>query len=158
MAWILYLAAFMLFSIPLIEVAAQLGFAMRLDNLQWRTGAVGVLSSSMLTPALGLIMAIVTAYASGHDVAFRVMSWLAGVAALMVIALSAAFLLDGWQLRSGLAEQSRRPFSIAMSRALMSMGVVVVVLLGTWIRCLKASRRAEARRSQRSEIPVMPRV
>src|SRR5215510_8889281 len=69
----LYVAAFMLAAIPLVEVAAQLGFTGHPSSLQWRTGTVGLLSSALLTPAFGLILAVVTAYVCEHTVAHRIL-------------------------------------------------------------------------------------
>lgn len=152
----LYVAAFMLVAIPLVEVGAQLGFTGHPSSLPWRTGTVGLLSSALLTPAFGLILAVVTAYAFEHAVTHRILSALSGFLAIALIVVTALFVLDAFQLRSTLNPQVTRSFTLAMVKAVLNFGIVSVSLLVVFIGALRARRKVKVVRATRVETAEMP--
>jgi len=152
----LYVAAFMLAVIPLVEVAAQLGFTGHPSNLTWRTGTVGLLSSALLTPTFGLILAVVTAYAFEHAVTHRILSLLSGFLAIALIVITALFVLDGFQLRSTLNPQVQHSFTLAMVKAVLNFGIVSVSLLVVFAGTLRGRRKGNVVRATRLETAEMP--
>jgi hypothetical protein len=152
----LYVAAFMLAAIPLVEVGAQLGFTGHPSSLQWRTGTVGLLSSALLTPAFGLILAIVTAYAFEHALTHRILSVLSGFLAVAFIAVMALFVLDGFQLRSTLDPRLKHSFTLAMVKAVLNFGIVSVSLLVVFVGTLRGRKKGNVVRSTRMETAEMP--
>jgi ABC-type transport system involved in multi-copper enzyme maturation permease subunit len=152
----LYVAAFMLAAIPLVEVGAQLGFTGHPSSLVWRTGTVGLLSSALLTPAFGLILAVVTAYVFEHTVTHRILSVLSGFVAVALFVVTALFVLDAFQLRPTLKPELTRSFTLAMAKALLNFGLVSVSLLLVFIVTLRARRKDKVVRATRLETAEMP--
>jgi hypothetical protein len=147
----LYVAAFMLAAIPVVEVGAQLGFTGHPTSLQWRTGTVGLLSSALLTPAFGLILAVVTAYAFEHALAHRILSAVSGFLAIALVAVTALFVLDAFQLRATLNPQVQHSFTLAMAKAVLNFGIVSVALSVVFIGALRAGRKDKVVRAARVE-------
>jgi hypothetical protein len=152
----LYVAAFMLAAIPLVEVAAQLGFTGHPTSLQWRTGTVGLLSSALLTPAFGLILAVVTAYVFEHTVAHRILSALSGFLAIALIMVTGLFVLDAFQIRSALDPKVTHSFTLAMVKAVLNFAIVSGSLLVVFTGALRSRRKDRVVRATRVEAAEMP--
>jgi hypothetical protein len=156
----LYAAAIMFTLVPLIDLAAQIGFSARPGNLQWRTGTVGLLSSAVLTPAFGLILATITAYAFEHRWSHRILTWLCGIAAIALVAITALFALDAFQLRATVNPQIKHSFAIAMLKAILNLGITAAALGLVWLNGLRAGGRgapSRARRGEGTELPLIAR-
>src|SRR5262245_53645371 len=147
----LYIAAFMLFAIPVVEVGAQLGFTGDPTSLEWRTGTVGLLSSALLTPAFGLLLAVVTAYVFEQTKTHRALSALSGLLSVTLMAVTARFVLDAFQLRATVNPQARYSFTLAMVKALVNFSIVSVALLVVSIGGLRAGRKPKVFRAIRVE-------
>jgi uncharacterized membrane protein YsdA (DUF1294 family) len=147
----LYVAAFMLVAIPVVEVDAQLGFAGDPTSLQWRTSAVGLLSSALLTPAFGFVIAVVTAHAFEHTMTHRVLSVLSGLLSVLLAAVIALFVLDAFQLRSTMNPKAGHAFTLAMVKAVLDFSIVSIALLIVCIGGLRAGRKAKVFRVMRVE-------
>jgi len=151
----------MLVAIPLVEVGAQLGFTGHPSSLQWRAGTVGLLSSALLTPAFGLVLAVVTAYVCEHTVAHRILSALSGLLAAALIMVTALFVLDGFQLRSTLTPQLQHSFTLAMLKAVLNFGIVSGSLLVVFIRSPRLRRKDKvvgATGVDTAELPMLVRL
>ena len=147
----LYVAAFTLVVIPLVEVGAQLGFNGDPTSLQWRVGTVGLLSSALLTPTSGLMLALVTAYAFEHVVTHRVLSALTGLLSVVLVAVTALFLFDTFPLLSTMNPEGKQAFTIAVVKAVVNFSIMSIALLVVCIGGLRAGRRPRIFRAIRVE-------
>ena len=139
LAWPLYAVAAMLILVPLTELGAQLGWTVQPGVLNWRTGAVGLLSGVVMTPMVGLLLAVVTASVYDHRWAQRGLAVLAGLGALAAVAILAGFTLDAFQLRPAVAENMQRSFTFAMIKAIINFTLTSITLA---IICIATARLA----------------
>ncbi len=134
-----YLMAGYLILAPLAETLAAL-WPFHAGGAGWRYGATGLVSQSLMTPLLGLLIAVSLAVYCHHWVAARllaVFSAVGGVAALIAIPL---FTLDALQMRGQVpVEQSTSmgAFNAATVSALLMMAATVAITFalarGAWV-------------------------
>src|SRR4029079_6182513 len=103
----LYALAALLIALPMIDVVLSIS-SFDPGNIRWRFASVGLLASALLTPLLGVALAMVVAAVRGHVVFQRVLAILNLVAAIVLVLVLVAFLLDVLQLRSVVLEQRQR--------------------------------------------------
>jgi hypothetical protein len=142
----LYLVAALLVVIPLADFLLSVPPS-EFSNVQWRFAAVGLLAGFMLTPVLGLAMALVVAAVLEH---YRVQRWLVAVSLLMatvLIALSLGFVLDMLQVRASVPDEGRAAFTNAWTRAILkhALAATAFAYLG-----LRARRMIPERTRQRT--------
>jgi hypothetical protein len=114
----LYLVAALLVVIPLTDFLLSVPPG-ELSNVQWRFAAIGLLSGYMLTPVLGLAMALVVAAFLKH---YRAQRWLVAAClsmATVLVALSLGFVLDMLQVRSSVPDDGLAAFGNAWNRAIL---------------------------------------
>jgi hypothetical protein len=142
----LYAVAALLIVIPAADFILSVP-PPELSNVQWRFAAVGLLSGHMLTPVLGLAMALVIAAYLQH---YSVQRWLVAVClsgATLLIALSLGFMLDMLQLRGSLPYDRLPAFSSAWKRAIVKYALTAGALAYMGVR---AMRMIPARSRQRT--------
>jgi chromate transport protein ChrA len=114
----MYAVAFLLVAFPLVDFLQSIrGF--QPGNLQWRFATVGLLSGVLLTPILGVIVAMVVAAIRGHALVQRLLAILNLLAAVVLLVLLIGFVLDLLQLRSIVPEAGRAEFRSASMRAVV---------------------------------------
>jgi hypothetical protein len=141
----LYSVAIMLIVVPIIEVGTQLEWSASPGTLNWRTGAVGLISGGTLTPTFGLVVAIVTASAFEHRWTQRFLIALAGLAALASFALLLTFALDSIQLRASVIEAMLRPYTLAVIKAGANLALTSVALTVVGVGAYRARSKTAAR-------------
>lgn len=147
----LYVVALVLILIPAVDFLLSVP-APQPSSVQWRFAAVGLLSGYMLTPILGLSLALVIS-AVGKQVAMqRALVITCLTLALVLFGLCAAFMLDVIQLRASVPVDGRPAFESAWSRAIIKhlLSAVTLAYLG-W----RARRILPARGRRREPKPVI---
>ena len=112
----LYVFAALLVALPCIDFVQSTGVP-QVGNVQWRFAAVGLLSSILLTPLLGMAIAIITASLRGDVVTLRFLALLSLLSAAGLLILLAVFGLDVVQLRGTIPEPGRAGFRAATTKA-----------------------------------------
>lgn len=153
LALAMYAVAAMLVLIPLTEFAGQLGWTVQPGLLNWRTGSVGLLSGAVLTPTVGMLLAVITASVFGHRAAARGLAIVAGVGAVLMLLVIGVFALDVLQLRPAVVSDMQRSFTLAAVKALINFSVTAVTLGAICISGMRVTRRARARRTARAHSP-----
>lgn len=143
----LYCVAALLVLFPLIEVGAQLGWTASPRTLNWRTGAVGLLSSALVTPTFGICLALVTAHLFGHRGAQLLLAWSAGLGALALLLVGAGFGLDSVQLRGSVTDDLRATYTAAVLKAMADL-VLTAATLAVLAFASRRARRAESGRTR----------
>jgi len=126
----LYLVAALLVFFPALDFVMSIG-APQPGNIQWRFASVGLLSSYLLTPILGIGMAFVIAAVTGSAVVQRLLVVLSFLGTLLMVVLTIGFLLDVVQLRVSIPADGQRAFRNASMRAIgknVLCGVALFVL------------------------------
>jgi fumarate reductase subunit D len=139
-----YLVALLLVAFPAMDTALAIAPA-RSGELAWRLGSAGLLSRALMTPLLGLLVALGVAAALEHR---RVLIGLAGVAGMLVLGILSILpvvLLDTVEMRSLIAARGRATFDVAAMAtvaklcAAAAVGGAIAASAG-----LAARRRAQA--------------
>lgn len=157
----LYAMAALLVLTPLIQLGARLGWSLMPGSMQWRTGALGLLASAILTPSLGLLVAIVTACVFEHRTTQLVLGGLAGLASFGLVAILAVFALDGFQMRAAVGAQYRPSFTGSLVQALLVYALTAAVLATLAVGVFKMDRRraraaeSERRGARAGDVPLL---
>jgi hypothetical protein len=131
----LYVIGALLIVIPLSDALPAL-WPPRPAEAEWRFGSVGLLSGALMTPLLGVFLALVAATVLAHRRVLVAAAYaLLALAALLVIA-AALFLLDFLEVRSRVQAAVRPAFLGAAAKAAwkMALGTAVLVALGLTAR------------------------
>lgn len=136
LGWAAYGVAVLLIFFPLLD--SLLGvWPLRVEDVTWRFGAVGLFSRAVMTPALGLLLGIGTAVLFEHRKrirAFSILSLLGGVIALFATGI---FTLDALEARAQIVPEAASAFDIAAVAAVAKylIGAALCTLLGVggWI-------------------------
>lgn len=123
----LYFVAFLLVATPVMDFATSI-IPARPSDIEWRFASVGLLSGFLLTPLLGVVLAMGVAHFSGHLRFQRVMALLNLTVTTLFVALLLFFLLDIFQLRSAVQPEAAEAFSAAATKAVIKHGSFIVAL------------------------------
>ena len=124
-----YGLAAVLVLVPILDVLLQV-WPLDPGEASWRFGAIGILSRSLLTPLLGLLLAMATAAAAGHRHALRLTGALSGLLAVGLVAVGGLFALDGLELRAVVAPgEPRARFDRTGFQASVKLGLFILLSL-----------------------------
>jgi hypothetical protein len=151
----LYALAAFLVILPLLDYTQNVG-APQLGSVQWRFASVGLLSSYLVTPLLGVGLALGTAAVLEHHALQRVLGYFCMLVATLLLLLIAGFVLDVIQLRHGLPAAGRSGFDAATARAGLKylLGAAVTFLMG---RGALRGKHSQREAPQRGTIPLVNR-
>jgi hypothetical protein len=138
----LYLLAVILIVMPLVDAAVSITpFHPR--NVQWRFGAVGLFTNTLLTPGLGFMLAVVTAAVLQHLRTQRVLAIVAWIGVVVLLGLLVMFTLDALQTRAMVRPEMMRPFILASTVAAckLVLWTITFAVFARASRVPKASRR-----------------
>ena len=105
---------------------------LRAGEATWRFGAAGLFSRALMTPILGLLVALVTAAALEHRRFARVLSVFGFLGSLLAIFALGLFGLDTLQTRASVRPEATTAFDTAWIVAAVKyvLGAFVALLLG----------------------------
>lgn len=128
-----YLLAFALMITPLLGASTRI-LPVRPDDAGWRFGAMGIVFNSLVTPLLGLFLAMVAAAVLGHSRTLRGLSVVSYAAAVVVALSLVLFVLDYLQARAGVVAERRSAVDIVSWKALFlgALGMIVAAGFGNF--------------------------
>jgi hypothetical protein len=146
-----YLMAALLVLFPLGDTLLTV-WPLRLGTVSWRFGAVGIFSRAMMTPLLGLLLALAVAALAKHSRARRGIALLAGLQALVLLIVIPLFALDTLQMRSQVRPEALAGVDVASTIAatkLLLTAVVAAALCAAGVRRTRwdAQRSGRVRRA-----------
>ena len=104
----------------------------RLGAVDWRYGSLGILSTFLVTPTVGMLIITLNAVNLGHRALVRALGLIVIVGAAALTVVLVAFLLDSLEVRRAVAEDSKWfttvSFVIAAGKHLVA--IVTLSLLG----------------------------
>ncbi|MGQ0765757.1 MAG: hypothetical protein ACT4OZ_08840 [Gemmatimonadota bacterium] len=122
-----YLLAALLVATPALDFLSGIQ-PITMSNIQWRFGAVGLMSGFLLTPLLGIAIAMGTAQYADHGIVQRILAILNLTIAGLFLAILVAFVLDILQLNSAVEAESAGQFRSAAWKALVKHLAFIVVI------------------------------
>ncbi len=135
----LYFIAMLLIATPAMDFATSV-LPLRVASIEWRFATVGLLSGFLLTPLLGVVIAIALAAYAEHLRFLRVLSIANGVVALLLVVLMVFFALDIVQLRSVVQAQAKEAFQGAALKAVIKYLAFILAMAWLSVRGMRASR------------------
>ena len=130
-----YGLAVALIIVPLLEPLFTV-WPLQPSNVQWRVGAFGMTTSSMLLPVAGVAVAALTAYVRREWRALQVVAVLSLAGALVLLGGLGLFGLDSLQVRQQLPTNTVSTFERTMVRAagttLLFVGLLAWIGIGGW--------------------------
>ncbi len=152
----LYLLALLLVATPLVDVVANV-WPLRLGDVGWRYGAVGVSSGYVLTPLLGVALACLLAIALRQRTMLRVLVIVCIVAAIVLVVAALDFGLDAIQVRHNVPATpalARWSFDVGVAKAVFKHLTAAAALL--WLGlATRRVRRAAGASSERAPTPPL---
>ena len=138
----LYLVAVVLIILPFVDAAVSIT-PFHVRSVQWRFGAIGLLTNTLLTPAVGFMLAVVTAALLQHFRTQRVLSIVAWIGAVALLGLLVVFALDALQTRAMVRPEMMRPFVLASTVAVCKLVIwaIVSIVLARASRVPRGLRR-----------------
>ena len=124
-------------------------------NIQWRLAVMGSLSSALLTPVLGVAIAMAVAAIREHVVFQRVLSILSLVTACAFVLVLAAFSLDALQLKGAVAKPLQHQFRVETFKAVFKYVTATIILAFLGIRGFAISSWRVPRSSTAGRIPLV---
>ncbi len=149
----LYGVAILLLIIPAVDFISGV-LPLRFDNIEWRFASAGLLSGFVLTPLLGMVLAMLVAMVCEHPEVQRVLAVLNLAMATLLALLMVGFLLDIVQLRNVVQPESRDAFNAAAWKAALKHFAFTIVLGWLGRRGLQVARRAPRAKSQSAAIVI----
>lgn len=138
-----YLVAFLLVATPAMDFVTSI-VPLRLGDIEWRFASLGLLSGFVLTPLLGIILAMWVAAYAGQPTVQRVIAVVNLVAGAVFALLLVFFLLDILQLRSVVQPEAKAAFESAASKAVVKHLSFILASFYLGWRGLGAARRMSA--------------
>jgi hypothetical protein len=126
----LYFIAFLLAVTPTMDFVTSI-LPLRWSSIEWRFATVGLLSGFLLTPLLGIIIAMGVAQFAQHLRFQRILAIVNVTVVMSFIALFVLFLLDVFQLKSVVQADALEAFKSAATKAAIKH-VSFIVALG-WL-------------------------
>jgi hypothetical protein len=114
----LYFVALLLVATPAIDFATSV-LPLRPSNIEWRFASVGLLSGFLLTPLLGIVVAMATAALAGQGRVQRALAVVNAVTCGVAVVILLMFLLDIIQLRSVVQAEAKASFEGAAVKAVL---------------------------------------
>lgn len=140
LAWPVYLAGALMIVLPLGDLVASI-WPIRVGQIEWRFGTIGLLSGFTLSPVLGLVMCMIAAAVLEHRLAQRAFAIVGVLGAVVLIGLSVIFAFDWLQYRAGAPAEARRPMDTGSLKAIVKHLLVAGSLLWLGIAGWHAGRQ-----------------
>jgi hypothetical protein len=139
-----YLIATLVVVIPFAEGVITV-LPLRPGAVAWRFGAAGVLSSSLLTPLLGLLLLAVIALLLDHRIVLRAVAVVSALSCLLLIGSATLFVLDAVQLRTAVVAEAKETYDAASVQALLKQCAVLAGAAALAVAAWRASKPKRAR-------------
>ncbi len=149
-----YLVTLYLVTVPLAETLIAV-WPLQLGDASWRYGAVGLFSQALMTPLLGLLLAVCLALYVQHRVMLRALAVVSGLGALLTIAVIALFLLDAIEMRARLVDAATGAFDVATVFALLKMGATALTGFAMALGAMSAARAMKEATRKRTAAPLV---
>ena len=155
-----YPVAALLVLIPCIEVTTG-SWPFQTSELSWRFGVAGIMLKTVVTPLLGLLVAMSAAAFLEHRRVLRTLSVVALAVAVGTLLVAAMFSMDFLQLRAMIAPPQRQGMTVASGSALLMAALVVPTAAALGLGGWRATRRVGGptrTKPVRSGLVVAPQI
>jgi hypothetical protein len=152
-----YLMLGLLFALPLVE-SLLTALPLRLDSMEWRFGAAGMLSRNLLTAFLAVTLFYGVTLLYDHRKTQRVLAVFLAIAGPVLLAVAIFFVLDSLQMRGQVVPEMKRSFDIATVGALAKLLIMAVLALIICVAAFRSSREPLAKTKTATASPLLNRA
>jgi hypothetical protein len=149
-----YLVALLVFLFPLVDTAMSV-WPPQPGEVPWRFGAAGFYSRALITPILGVLIALAVALHLDHRRVLRGIAIASAVAVVVLIGVIGTFMLDALEMRAQVALARRSAFDVASGVALMKYLAGTLVALTYAMVGWKASNPTAAPKGIRKRAALL---
>jgi len=160
-AWPTYFIAFLLVATPAADFVANV-IPIRIGDVGWRYGSVGILAGFLLTPLFGILFALGSAVVLEHRLVLRSLSILNLVMAVLIAALIVLFALDVVQVGATILDEAtaeaRSAFRIGAVKAILkylSFAAGLAWLGITGMRVTRSRHEGGRKTGKASDVPLV---
>ena len=127
----LYALAVLLVMHPVGDFVANV-WPLRVGEVEWRYGVMGLLSGFLMTPMLGLAIAVGVGAVGGDRVLLKVLGWLSVVTGVLLLVLTVFFALEIIQFRPSVPTEGLGQYDIGSWKAVIKHLITapVIIMLG----------------------------
>jgi hypothetical protein len=151
-----YVVALVFILSPLVDVVTNF-YPFDPGSVQWRYGAVGIMSNYLISAVFGLLLGTFAAALSGHTRVLWTFIALNFVLAVALVLILGLFSLDVVQLRNLVRPEAAEMFKIGAAKAALKLLMVAVSLLLMGIVGFRAVRADTGNRKSRKDAPLLVR-
>jgi hypothetical protein len=150
-----YLLATLLVVLPLLDLLANI-WPWSPGEVSWRYGSFTLLSGFLLTPLMGLALAVGVAVAAGDPRVARILGAVGLASAILLLAGAVIFALDVVSIGATVPPEASTTFTIGAGKALLKCTVMAAAL--AWIGAMgwasggRSWDLADPRRSDESPV------
>ncbi|MGE0443072.1 MAG: hypothetical protein AB7S39_21515 [Gemmatimonadales bacterium] len=99
-------AGFLMLFVALFDLMSN-AYPFAPGTLEWRYGVTGMASGFTVTPLTGLVLMIFGAELAERRGLVKLLGWVCGIAAFLIVISLGLFLLDGFQMRAATPDERR---------------------------------------------------
>ena len=134
-----YLIAVLLVILPILDFVTNV-WPLQPGQAVWRYGTVGLFSGFVLTPLLGVLVAIAAAALAEHGRALGVMGILSLAIGVVFLLLMGLFLLDAFEVRANVPPAGKPQFDSGIWRAVVKYLAVAVAVIWMGVAARRSAR------------------
>jgi hypothetical protein len=149
-----YFIAILMIVVPVVETALGV-LPLRMSEVSWRFGAVGLMSRAALTPVIALFGALVLATVLEQRRAQRIIGFIAAILGVLLLGIVLLFTIDGIQMSGVVRPEGKKALIFATTEALVKFSLFTIALFVLARAALKStSARVSTQKSKKDVIVV----
>jgi hypothetical protein len=149
-----YFIALLMIVVPVVETALGV-LPLRMSDVSWRFGAVGLMSRATLTPIIAMLGALVLATVLEHRLVQRTIGFVAGILGVIVLGVALLFTIDAIQMAGVVRPEGKKALIFASTEALVKFSLFTTALFLLSRAALKStSTRSSSQKSKKDVIVV----
>jgi hypothetical protein len=134
-----YFVCLLLILIPLVDLATNV-WPLRFGDMGWRYGTVGLLSGFLVSPLMGLVLAVSAAAYMGHTRMLKTLGVLSALGVLILLGATGLFTLDALQIRAQVPPEGQSSYRVGAARAWVKNTLVAAGMLWLAIGSFRVAR------------------
>lgn len=141
-----YAVAFLLVVIPIVDLTLRL-WPLQVSQVPWRFGATGILTTTIVTPLLGILIGGAVAFRAAHRRVVRALAVITIMGMLFLLVLTGLYVLDALEVRRITMPEALYVFDVTAVQAFLKLCLVITIAgllgIGGWTSA-KAGRSSSA--------------
>lgn len=152
-----YLIAILMIVVPVVETALGV-LPLRMSEVSWRFGAVGLMSRATLTPIIALFGALVLSTVLEQRNVQRTIGFVAAILGVILLAVALLFTIDAIQMAGVVRPEGKKALIFASTEALVKFSLFTIALFVLARAALKSTATRVAGQKSKKDVIVVNRM